>query len=222
MIEIDIEGFKALSWYYSTTENRITPIMWEKIICKSCDGQWTPGDTFMSDGFVNSCGLNIKSTHIQFNKGTQQRIGIIQCRCPIQNDNLLTNEEFGSKVIETLVQKREKSFETFSLNKMLDVDIIHYHYGDTYSVRLYVSEQPKYENLNLTWKNGHGYEHNSKSWKFRRLPSNRSSFQTCLLIKKVFDVKNALIDFTFRTRNEIEVTIDEAKKQFLMSYVPLC
>jgi hypothetical protein len=38
MINIDLEGFRALVWYYANIEGIITPKTWEKLMCKSLVG----------------------------------------------------------------------------------------------------------------------------------------------------------------------------------------
>ena len=152
MINFDIEGLQSLVWHYAGVEGIITPTTWETIICKSVGGEHIPGDKFMSDGILPPHGLSMKSRILKFTKGKMQTVDFVQCRCPLNED-----EDIGSQIIETLVKKREESFNEFNLDTMLDVSILHNRSGDDYNVRVFVEEQDKYEDLNLIWKNSCGY-----------------------------------------------------------------
>ena len=217
MIDFDLEGFKALVWVYGTREGIITPDTWEKIICKSVSGTHIPGDTYMADGMKNEYGLNIKSLLKSFTKGDTQTCSFVQCRCPLDEDS----DTLGNDIIKTLVSKRDESFSQFSLNKMLDVIIIHNRVGDDYSVRLFVREQDNYESLNYDWVGGCAYSNPNKSkkgweksWKLKRISGNASAFQTCLNVKKVFKVADCLANFTVKCDNKYDVTLTEAKEKY--------
>jgi hypothetical protein len=217
MIDFDFDGFKALVWVYGSREGIITSDTWEKIICKSANGVHIPGDTYMADGMKNEYGLNVKSLLKSFTKGDVQTCSFVQCRCPLDEDT----DNLGEGIIKTLVSKREESFTQFGLEKMLDVIAIHNRVGDEYSVRLFVSEQEKYESLGYEWQGGCGYINPDKttskwqeSWKLKRISGNASAFQTCLNVKKVFNVSDCLANFTVKCDNNYDVTITEAKEKY--------
>ena len=222
-MNFDIEGLKSLVFVYGTQEGIITPDTWEKIICKSVSGTHIPGDIFMSDGMKSNAGLNIKSILKNFTKGDIQTCSFVQCRCPLDESS-----NIGNGIIDTLVEKREESFEQFNLNQMMDVIIIHNRLGDDYNVRVFSFEQCKYENLDLEWHGGHGYlnpdktnKNWEKDWKMKRVPGNASAFQTCLYIKKVFDVKDCIANFTVKCDNNYDVSIEEAKERYRKSLEPV-
>ena len=217
MLDFDLEGFEALVWMYGSREGIITPDTWEKIICKSVNGVHIPGDIFMADGMKDHFGLNIKSLLKSFTKGNVQTCSFVQCRCPLNEDigNL------GEGIIKTLVSKRNESFTQFGLNKMLDIIILHNRVGDEYSVRLFVDEQTKYESLDYEWKDGCAYLNPDKTkntwkknWKLKRISGSASAFQTCLIVKKSFDVTNCLANFVVKCDNNYDVTIQEAKEKY--------
>jgi len=217
MINFDIEGLKSLVYVYGSMEGIITPDSWEKIICKSVNGTHIPGDNFMADGSKNNYGLNAKSIFKNFTKGYIQTSSFVQCRCPLDDET----DFIGTKIIDTLIQKREASFQKFNLDKMLDVIIIHNIINDDYNVRLFVQEQPKYENFDFEWYGGHGYLNPNKSkkswkkdWKIKRISGNASAFQTCLFIKQVFDSRDCIANFTVKCDNNYDVSIEEAKEMY--------
>jgi hypothetical protein len=212
MIEFDIEGLKALTWVYAIKEGIITPHTWEKNICKSVNGTHIPGDTYMADGIRYKSGLNIKTIQKVFTKKDIQTLSYVQCRCPLNESS-----DIGTGVIKTLVDKREESFEKFGLDEMIDVIVIHNRIGNEYNVRLFAKEQIKYENINFQWHNGYGYLNsakNKKNWKIRRVPGDASAFQTCVWIKKVFDVQNCLANFSVMCDNEYDISMKEAKQKY--------
>ncbi len=230
MIDFDIEGLKSLVYVYGSRERIITPDSWEKIICKSVNGTHIPGDIFMADGtktiFMKDkskikCGLSAKSIFKTFNKGYIQTSSFVQCRCPLDNETGF----IGTKIIDTLVEKREASFQEFNLDKMLDVFILHnitkddYNTNDDYNVRLFVQEQPKYEDFDFEWHDGYAYLNPDKSkkrweggWKMKRIKGNATYGQSCLLIKQVFDSRNCIADFTVKCDNNHDISIEEAKE----------
>lgn len=215
-MNFDIEGLKALVYVYGTQEGIITPDTWEKIICKSVGGQHIPGDIFMADGMIFKSGLSVKSLQKMFTKGSIQTCSFVQCRCPLDE-----NSDIGEGIIKTLVQKREESFKQFDLNQMMDVIIIHNRVGNDYSVRIFAHEQCKYENLDLEWHGGLGYLNTDKTkknwekgWKMKRIPGNASAFHTCLNIKKTFNVKDCIANFTVKCDNNYDISIEEAKERY--------
>lgn len=225
MINFDIEGLKALVYVYGSMEGIITPVTWEKNICKSANGTHIPGDIFMADGMVdgmvdgskNIYGLNQKSIFKNFTKGYIQTSSFVQCRCPLDNET----DFIGTKIIDTLVQKREASFQEFNLDKMLDVFVIHNRTDSNYNVRLFVQEQPKYEDFDFEWHGGCAYLNPDKSkkrwkegWKIKRIPGNASAFQTCVLIKQVFDSRNCIANFTVKCDNNYDISMEEAKEMY--------
>ncbi len=211
-MDIDLIGFESLVWVYGSKEGIITPTSWEQIICKSVGGNHVPGDIFMADGIVNQSGLNIKSLCKEFTKGKRQTCSFVQCRCPLDESS-----DIGIGVIKTLIDKREESFRQFNLNKMMDVIILHNREDDDYSVRLFISEQDRYEDLDLEWRHNCAYLNSydkDKNWKLKRIPGNASAFQTCLHIKKVFDVQECVANFTVKCDNDYDVSIEEAKEKY--------
>ena len=214
MINFDIEGLQSLVWHYAGVEGIITPTTWEIIICKSVGGKHIPGNIFMSDGILDPFGLSMKSRILKFTKGKMQTIDFVQCRCPLNED-----EDIGSQIIETLVKKREESFDEFNLDTMLDVSILHNRSGDDYNVRVFVEEQDKYEDLNLIWKNSCGYLDSDKKWKLKRKEGNDKTFHTCLMVKKVFDVTKCAANFTLKSVNRYDIPMEEAKEKYAKSKV---
>ena len=49
MIDFDIDALEAFIHCYSKKEDTINPITFEKIISKSCNAKWLPGNTYMID-----------------------------------------------------------------------------------------------------------------------------------------------------------------------------
>lgn len=160
----------------------------------------------MCDAVVNDFGLNIKTLKKKFTKGNIQTVDFIQCRCPIQNENSLTDEELGKKVIETLVHKREESLRKFNLNSILDFTVIHHIDNGIYNVRVFCENHPFYENYQLYWKNGLAYKYSDKRWTMKRQSGDAGGFQTCVLIKKEFDKKDCILDLKV-LRNPLHVLI---------------
>jgi len=215
-MKFDIEGLKALTWFYAQREGVITPDTWEKIISKSTGGEHIPGDVYMSDGKVDTFGQNDKSVLKKFTKGNKQTISFVQCRCPLDESS-----NIGEGVIKTLVDKREESFKEFGLNKMMDVIIVHNRDGEDYNVRVFCYEQPKYEEIEYEWHGGHAYVNPDKSkngwekdWKIKRVSGDDSAFQTCVLIKKTFDKSDAIADFTVKCYDNYDVDMEEAKREY--------
>lgn len=215
-MNFDIEGLKALTWFYAQREGVITPDTWEIIISKSTGGEHIPGDVYMSDGKVDSFGQNDKSVLKNFTKGDKQTISFVQCRCPLDESS-----NIGEGVIKTLVDKREESFKEFDLNKMMDVVIVHNRDGENYNVRVFCYEQPKYENIEYEWYGGHAYINPDKSkewwkkdWKIKRVSGDDSAFQTCVLIKKTFNKSDAIANFTVKCDNNYDIDMEEAKRQY--------
>jgi len=216
MINFDLEGLKALVWHYATQEGIITPKTWEIIISEASGGTHIPGDKFMADAKKVKLGLNIKSSNKKFTKGYTQTFDLVQCRCPLdKTDNI------GVEIIKTLVDKREQSFEEFNLDTMLDVVIIHNRIGDDYNVRLFVNEQPKYENFDFEWHGGHGYLNPDKTkknwkskWKMKRNKGNEGGWQTCLFIKHVFDYRNCVANFSVKCDNKYNISVEEVKRKY--------
>lgn len=200
-------------WHYGTREGIITPDTWEKIICKASGGTHIPGDVFMADGVKDKSGLNVKTLLKKFTKGYIQTCDYVQCRCPLKTADI------PAGIIKTLVDKREESFREFGLDQMLDVIIIHNRIGNDYNVRLFVKEQPKYENLNFEWDGGRGYLNPDKSkknwkggWTMKRNDGNQGGWQTCLSIKQVFDSRNCTVEFTERCDDDSDISMEEAIK----------
>jgi len=216
MIDFDVDGLESLVWVYGTQEGIITPDTWEKIISKSAYGEHIPGDVFMADGKKNNFGLNVKSLLKSFTKGDVQTCSFVQCRCPLDE-----NENIGDGVIKTLVDKREESFKEFNLDTMIDVIILHNRSGNDYNVRVFVEKQDEYENLNLVWNDSHAYLNPDKSknnweknWKIKRVSGNASAFQTCVNLKKTFNVNKCIANFTVECYDNYEVSIEEAKRRY--------
>lgn len=212
----DLEGFKSLVWVYSSREGVINPETWERIFCKSVYGDWISGDKYMADGKKSTNGFNIKSILVKFTKGNTQTLSVVQCRCPLDEET-----DIGQKVIETLVNKREESFRDHSLKKMFDVDIIHNRSGNEYNVRIFITEQPKYENENFYWDNNIGYLNPNQSnkrwksfWNIKRIFSNSSYYQNCIQIKKKFIKQTCIADFTVNCENNYDISIEESKELY--------
>lgn len=215
-MEFDIEGLKALTWFYAQREGIITFDTWEKIIAKSTGGKHIPGDVYMADGYIKSEGQNDKSILKEFTKGEKQTISFVQCRCPLDEGS-----DIGKGVIKTLIDKREESFKVFKLNKMVDIVIVHYRDGENYNVRVFCYDQPKYEDIKYEWHDGKAYLNPDKSkknwketWKIKRIPGDASAFQTCVYIKKVFNKSDAIADFSVKCDNNYDVDMEKAKKEY--------
>lgn len=215
MTKFDLPDFnekslEAMVWDYASQQGIITPETWEKIICESCKGEWIDGDKYMADGSKINLGLNIKSVKKSPTKRDEQIIGFIQCRCPIDEESTLTDNEMGKKIIETLVKKRQDSFDDLNLNKMLDVLVVHDRDGDFYNVRVFCYEQSKYEELDLVWRNGVGTLNGEKSWLMNRNTGSASAFQTCLTIKKKYKKIDCIADLRTYAPNSASVNADES------------
>lgn len=215
MIKISQNGLKGFVYYYGSKEGIITPKTWEKIICKSLGGIHIPGDKYMADGHESRSGLNIKTLKKIFTKGNVQTCVFVQCRCPLLNETIFIGE--GS--IKTLVDKREESFKDFNLDTMLDVLVLHNRIGEYYNVKVFIEEQPKYEDLNIEWYGNCGYINPDKSkkdwkskWKLKRNHGNNDGWQTCLLVKKVVDYRNSVADFTIKSVDDYDMSLEEAEK----------
>lgn len=215
-MKFDIEGLKALTWFYAQREGVITAGTWEKIISKSTGGEHIPGDVYMSDGKVDNFGQNDKSVLKNFTKGDKQTISFVQCRCPLNESG-----NIGEGVIKTLVDKREESFKEFGINKMMDIVIVHNRDGENYNVRVFCYEQPKYEDIEYEWHGGHAYVNPDKSkkgwekdWKIKRVSGDASAFQTCVLIKKTFNKSDAIADFSVKCDNNYDIDIEEVKREY--------
>lgn len=215
MIDFDLEGLKSLVYVHGSREKIIIPDTWEKIICMAANGTHIPGDKFMADVSKNKSGLSVKSIFKNHTKGYKQTCSFVQCRCPLDTET----DFIGDKIIDTLVQKREASFLEFNLNKMLDVVIIHNIIDNNYNVRLFVEEQPRYEDFDFEWHGGRGYLNPNKSkkrwegnWKMKRIEATSKYGQTCLNIKNVFDSRDCIANFTVKCDNNHYVSMEEAKK----------
>lgn len=215
-MNFDIEGLKSLVYVYGKQEGIITPDTWEKIICKSVGGTHISGDTFMSDGKKDTTGLNVKSLLKNHTKGKVQTCSFVQCRCPLDEAS-----NIGEGIIKTLVDKRQESFSKFGLDQMMDVIIIHNRIGDIYNVRVFAEKQTEYEKLDLEWHGGNGYINPDKSkkkweedWKLKRISGNASAFQTCLHIKKVFDIDQCIANFSVKCDNNHDISMEDAKKRY--------
>jgi len=207
--------FEALIHSYGSKDGIITPDNWEKIVCESMGATWIPGDIFMADGYMLNFGFNIKSITKLFNKlKSSQTLNVIQCRSPIENDFELPDEELGKEIINTLVSKRNSSFNEFNLTEMIDVTIVHNRIGNIYNAKIFFSEQPKYENYKYTWKNGHGFIENQKKWKFKRRYGNDSAYQTCLLIKNDYYDDNCVANVSVECSDEFNISAESAVIQY--------
>jgi hypothetical protein len=214
MINIDLEGFRALVWYYANIEGIITPKTWEKLICKSTiGGIHIHGDKYMADGKAMYDGLSIKTIQRKFTVGDTQTIDIIQCRCPIKNKKNIDKE-----IIETLVKKRKESFEKFNLRRMLNVIVIHNRNDHEYAVRLFISEQEQYEDVNYEWIGNCAYLKSDMSkkrkWVLKRNDGEAGSFQACLYMKKVLNVNDCIANFTIKCDNDSDISIEEVKEKY--------
>jgi hypothetical protein len=215
-LKIDLEGLKSLVWIYGGREGVITPKTWELIISKVLYGTHVPGDIFMADVYKDDYGFSVKTTKRLFTKNDNQTVEYIQCRCPVKGD-----KNIGDEVVKTLVNKREESFEEFGLNTMFDVLIIHNRIGNKYNVRMFINEQPKYENMDIEWIGSCGYVNVDKSkkgwktkWELKRKDGDDVSRQTCLFIKKVYNVSKCFAEFTVECEDEYDVDMEYAKKKY--------
>jgi hypothetical protein len=215
MINFDNYALEALIHCHSKKEDLINPITFEKIISKSCNAQWIPGNTYMVDSIWNNIGLNIKSVNKKFNiKSNIQRFHTIAARIPIINDRKLSDDGLGEQILKTLTEKRQSVIRDLNLELIYDVTILHYKPDNHYKVKIFVSEHPHYENYEWTWKNGYGYIDNFDTWKFRRYFSDYSSHQNCLLIKNDYDLSDSLISLSVPCESFMDITVEEAKKEY--------
>lgn len=211
--------FKALVWHCAKIQGTISPETWEIIVAFCFDGTWVGGNKYMADAFVKSlkAGLTIKSVKKQFTKGPLQTIDCVEARIPIDDEELLSDEEKGKKAIENFVKKREESFKVFGLETMYKVLIVHHRDGDDYYARLFLEEQPKYEDMDLVWENGVAKLRGSKKkdpWTVKRNDGNDSGFQTCFWSKKRYDKNDALADIKVNAPFEFELDPDKIMKEY--------
>lgn len=218
MIEFDLYGLESLVYCYSKKEpNGIIPErIWELIIAESVNGRHIPGDKYMADAVKDNIGLNVKSLKKKISKKDTQTLNFIQCRCPLVDES-----DVPVGVISTLVNKRNESFSAFNLDKMLDVIILHYRKDQNYDVKLFVYEQPNYENLELTWIDNKAYldpdinkKNWTKDWYIKRNYGDSSAYQTCTYIKKKFNNNDCLTSFSVTNQVSGYINISDAKKQY--------
>jgi hypothetical protein len=194
-IGIDFKLLKALIYHYTKIEGIIKWETWEKIIARSCDGEWISGDKYMADAIKSNYGFNIKSVKKPFSKTKfEQYIDYIQCRVPIQNESSLTANQIGDEIIKTLITKKNESFDDLNIDTMIDVIIVHNRFGDDYNIRMFFDYQPDYSQYNYTWIDNCGYIDNDKKWKFKRNKPDKYG-QTRLNVKSKLSLSNCDLDF---------------------------
>jgi hypothetical protein len=218
---LDLHAFKSLVHWYASRETSITPLQWERIVSLSFGGKHIGGDIYMADGVAGTTGLNIKSitTSAPKRTGTFNR-EFIQCRVPLENEESLTDEEIGKLVIDTLNRKRDESLNDLGLDKMLDVVVLHKRKGDQYSVSLFAYDHPDYGSYDLTWKDGVART-NSGDWMLKRNAGWATHGQSCLRVRKPYDLVEALASFTITCPEPGEVSVEEAIKAFDLAD-PVC
>jgi hypothetical protein len=173
----------------------------------------------MADGKVGETGLNIKSIKVSKPKGNIITKDYIQCRTPIQSEMTLSDQEIGRMSISTLIQKRDESFADHSLNKMLDIVVIHNREGDIYNASLFVNEHPDYAAMELNWVNGMAYlPDNPEQWILRRIPSYASAYQNCLKVKKKYNMNDAVASVSLKIEDPGNVSVAVAKRFFRDTY----
>jgi len=221
--DFNLNAFEAMVWDYASQQGIINYETWEKIVCESCKGTWINGDKYMADGSKDNLGLNIKSVKKIPIAREEQVISFIQCRSPIDGEDAMNDVEIGENIIETLVKKKQDSFDDLNLNKMIDVLIVHDRDGDYYHTRVFCYEQSKYEDLDLVWKNGVGTLNGEKSWLMKRNTGSASAFQTCLMIKKSYKKIDCIVDLKVYAPNVALVNAEESiqKYQNFKSSVPV-
>lgn len=183
----DKKQLEADIWYYSGLEGIIKPDTWENIIAHCVDGKVIRGDHFMADVYNTKYCFNIKSIKEQtISKTGNKTVEFVQCRTPIANDRLISDNEIGIQVIKTLNDKLQESLITFESEKMIDVIILHNRYINAYHASIYIMDHPDYSSYNLTWANGEASLDGEKSWLIKRRWSDDNHRQTCTSIKKKY------------------------------------
>ena len=210
----NVEMFESLVWYCAKLQGTISPETWELIIAFCFDGTWIGGNKYMADVLVEimKSGLTVKSAKKQLTKGLFQTIQCVESRIPIDNEDLLSDEEKGREAIQIFVQKREESFNTFGLTKMYKCLVVHYREDDYYYARLFFEEQAKYEEMDLVWTGDNakpkGHKKNDP-WIVKRNHGNASAYQTCFWSKKKYDKTTAISDI--EVYSPFEFKLDPAK-----------
>lgn len=216
MIDFDNDALEAFIHCYARNEDIIKPKTFEKIIANSCqNGIYLNNDKYIVDAYSGEIGFNIKTRNVPYNKNSPtQKIDVVQSRLPILNDRDLSDDDLGNKIIEMMIQKREAALSDLNLKNIYDVVILHHRKADQYKAKIFVSEHPEYESFDWTWKKGYGYIDSYDSWKFRRFYGDFSSRQNCLAIKNDYDLNNCLVDLNVTCSSFIDLTAEEAKKQY--------
>lgn len=215
MYEFNNFIFKCCVWYYSKRLGVIDAITWEIIIAKSTNSQWVPGDHFMADVVNPEYLCNVKSLKKKFAKGDKQSLSYVQCRAPISNDKSLPNDELGQKIIKTLVDKKNESFDQFSCHIMKDFLIQHYRENDKYYARVFYIDHPEFESYELEWNDGIGKFEDQKSWFIKRDYSDAKHGQNCIHIKKIFDKSMLIADVVVECPDEHNVSNEWIVEEYL-------
>lgn len=183
----DKEQFEADVWYYSGLEGIIKPDTWEQIVAHCVGGTVIPGDHFMADVYNSDYCFNVKSIKEQtISKTGNKTVEFVQCRTPIPNDRLLSDEEIGRQVLQTLTNKLNESLTYFESKKMIDVIILHNRYYDMYHASIYIVDHSDFNSYDLVWSNGEARLKNEDKWLIKRRWSDDNHRQTCTSIKKKY------------------------------------
>ena len=215
MYEFNNFIFNCCVWYYAKRLGVIDALTWEIIIAKATNSQWVPGDHFMADVVNPEYLCNVKSLKKKFAKGDKQSLTYVQCRAPISKDRTLLDDELGSQIILTLIQKKQESFDQFSCNIMKDFLIQHYRDGEKYFARVFLSDHPDFNNYELQWKDGEGKIESSKSWFIKRAYGDSKHGQNCVHIKKVFEKSTLIADIVVECPDEHNVSNELIVEEYL-------
>lgn len=214
-MNFNIEQFKADVWYYSGLEGTIKSDTWEKIIAHSVNGETIPGDHFMADAYDATNCYNIKSIREQrVSKTGNQTIEFVQCRTPIANDRLLSNEELGSKILDTLDIKLNESLTQFEKEKMIDIIIVHKRYDDVYHATVYKTDHPDFKSYKLIWNSGEARLDEGFPWFIKRRWSDDLHRQTCTSIKRKYIKDSIIADIYVSSPNHHNIS----KEEILLKY----
>jgi hypothetical protein len=213
--EFNLEQFKADVWYYSGLEGIIKSDTWEQIVAHCVNGRVIPGDHFMADVVNDKYCFNVKSIKEQtISKTGNKTIEFVQCRTPIANDRLLSQEELSKEILLTLENKLTESLTTFESEDMIDVIILHKRYENQYHASVYMVNHPDFNSYELMWSDGEGRLSPESPWLIKRRYSDELHRQTCTSIKNKYYKENMIADVMIESLDSHNISKEEIMNKY--------
>jgi len=214
----DLEQFKADVWYYSGLEGVIKSDTWEQIIAHCVNGRVIPGDHFMADVVNDKYCFNVKSIKEQaVSKTGNKTIDFVQCRTPIANDRLLSQDDLSQEILRTLDNKLQESLNTFESEKMIDIIVLHKRYDNKYHASVYMLDHPDFNSYALEWSNGEGRLSSESPWLIKRRYSDELHRQTCTSIKQKYYKENMVAEVMLNSIDNHNISKENIMDQYKMS-----